>query len=1097
MELLKFIVRNQRLLGGEATVISGSIDYIEAFFDFRTSDWNGLDKWAHFKKDETFYDINLDEDRITREMHLNLEPGIWEVKLHGDENIEGEVSMRITTSAVYITVEDFGELHEGGVLPEVAASAAEQIAAKAENANENAKEALAKAEAIFTAAANGEFDGEKGEPFTYEDFTEEQLESLRGPQGVQGEKGETGPHGPMGAAFTYEDFTEEQLMALIGPEGQKGEDGVGIRDFYYEQSLLDDGTNKLHIYLTNGEERTFYIKNGSKGSKGEQGPQGIQGLQGEQGPKGSAGYSPLIQVETVDGVHQVTVVDINGTKSFEIKDGENGKDGMTEALKFTGLAEGTYDGTEEKTVNIKNPVYPINIGHGSDGYYADKTFDEIYEAYDKGYEIFCNLLITSDNDPYHYYQRVPFEAMWQYSATEKPMYLIFSSFSPEDLSGERPRGILIRIGADEKVYVSKGIDGIKNPYALTFTGAVSGTYNGSEAVTIEIPKGGSENGAADWAVNDPKAEGYVKNRTHWMETTVHQNFEFDGVLDGKEYIHLNEGTNPEEVGQEYIIRLSEFFPASVDEIIGTKITYREPWAGQHEFVVAEGDIAGRELGEEKCWVISDPDGNGAEMYIASADDKFKRTGSDKYIPKGISVYYLDSGTYMEKIEFSQPVKVEEIYHKIDRKYLPDDIGAGGSDNGESSGGVTSWDDLPAPVPNSHLPEGYPYVEGESKETVIFEEATVTCGEAAISEVLPLVLGGIYKVKWNGTEYTCVAYEFDATAMGVGVLTVIGNGVIFGLPDTGEPFVIAPLEVGGVTLVASIDGSETAVVKITEVAGETIHKMDNKFIDSEWMANTSIVKSAFIPETVVTYEREDDKSATLELENIPEQIFKDGQKYYVTFEGSEYTVESLVLTLGTTTAVWIGNWTIEGIGYEGRTPPDVPFCITCSKAGTDAAQNASIARSEEYSNSLTATIKAEFDETIYNKVPEKFLPEKALKKYYKFPVDLENGWPDGVNMSEELIAALPKAQQAMMDGYIIFGTYGNVPCLITDVLYDDIDGMHRIEFSAFSESIHRGNYGTNVIYSKKELILASSTEGSTKQFRITVDDSGTLTATEIT
>ena len=32
---------------------------------------------------------------------------------------------------------------------------------------------------------------------------------------------------------------------------------------------------------------------------------------------------------------------------------------------------------------------------------------------------------------------------------------------------------------------------------------------------------------------------------------------------------------------------------------------------------------------------------------------------------------------------------------------------------------------------------------------------------------------------------------------------------------------------------------------------------------------------------------------------------------------------------------------------------------------------------------------------------------------------------------------------------------------------------------------------------KEFILASSTEGSTKKFKVTVDDSGALTATEIT
>lgn len=55
--------------------------------------------------------------------------------------------------------------------------------------------------ALAQAKASGEFNGEKGSPFTYEDFTPEQLESLKGPKGDP---------------FTYEDFTEEQLEALIG-----------------------------------------------------------------------------------------------------------------------------------------------------------------------------------------------------------------------------------------------------------------------------------------------------------------------------------------------------------------------------------------------------------------------------------------------------------------------------------------------------------------------------------------------------------------------------------------------------------------------------------------------------------------------------------------------------------------------------------------------------------------------------------------------------------------------------------------------------------------------------------------------------------------
>lgn len=34
---------------------------------------------------------------------------------------------------------------------------------------------------------------------------------------------------------------------------------------------------------------------------------------------------------------------------------------------------------------------------------------------------------------------------------------------------------------------------LKNPYALTFDGAASGTYDGSSAVTINIPSGGGSN----------------------------------------------------------------------------------------------------------------------------------------------------------------------------------------------------------------------------------------------------------------------------------------------------------------------------------------------------------------------------------------------------------------------------------------------------------------------------------------------------------------------------------------------------------------------------------------------------------------------------
>ena len=40
----------------------------------------------------------------------------------------------------------------------------------------------------------------------------------QGPQGPIGPQGEVGPQGPKGDPFTYDDFTPEQLAKLKGPK---------------------------------------------------------------------------------------------------------------------------------------------------------------------------------------------------------------------------------------------------------------------------------------------------------------------------------------------------------------------------------------------------------------------------------------------------------------------------------------------------------------------------------------------------------------------------------------------------------------------------------------------------------------------------------------------------------------------------------------------------------------------------------------------------------------------------------------------------------------------------------------------------------------
>jgi hypothetical protein len=65
--------------------------------------------------------------------------------------------------------------------------------------------------------------GDKGDPFTYDDFTPEQLEGLRGPQGIQGETGPAGtaPHIDSTTGNWFVGSTDTGVHAQ-GPAGQDG-----------------------------------------------------------------------------------------------------------------------------------------------------------------------------------------------------------------------------------------------------------------------------------------------------------------------------------------------------------------------------------------------------------------------------------------------------------------------------------------------------------------------------------------------------------------------------------------------------------------------------------------------------------------------------------------------------------------------------------------------------------------------------------------------------------------------------------------------------------------------------------------------------------
>lgn len=122
-----------------------------------------------------------------------------------------------------------------------------------------------------------------------------------GEQGIKGDTGETGPAGPKGD------------VGAIGPKGDKGDKG----DAGAAGNIGPQGPR--------GEK-------GDAGEKGDVGETGPQGKPGEAGPKGETGepgkdgVSPTLSIGSITGGHRITITDAAGSKSFDVKDGENGKD---------------------------------------------------------------------------------------------------------------------------------------------------------------------------------------------------------------------------------------------------------------------------------------------------------------------------------------------------------------------------------------------------------------------------------------------------------------------------------------------------------------------------------------------------------------------------------------------------------------------------------------------------------------------------------------------------------------------------------------------------------------------------------------------------
>ena len=264
--MMEFYVSGQSLKMFTPVTAADSLKYLTAQFHFTDNDWDGYTRWAHFRKGETVYDIELDEeDRITEEDALNLTTGEWEIYLTGTKD-----TARLTTVVVVLTVKESGlvdaPLH---VLPQ---SVAEQIDAKA-------AQALLTAQAVKAAADAGKFNGRDGKSFEIKGYYASTAALEEGvPAPAPGDAYCVGSAAPYDV-YIYDGVSGEWVNnGTI--QGAKGEDGAPGTTF------------TPHL---DGNGNLSWTNDGGLENPATQNIRGAAGAKGETGAAGKSAYAAAVE----------------------------------------------------------------------------------------------------------------------------------------------------------------------------------------------------------------------------------------------------------------------------------------------------------------------------------------------------------------------------------------------------------------------------------------------------------------------------------------------------------------------------------------------------------------------------------------------------------------------------------------------------------------------------------------------------------------------------------------------------------------------------------------------------------------------------------
>ena len=173
-------------------------------------------------------------------------------------------------------------------------------------------------------------------------------ESLAGAGALKGEKGDP---------FTYDDFTPEQLLAL---KGENGIDGKSAYQLAVEKGFV--GTEAEWVASLKGETGPI----GPQGIQGEIGPIGPQGIQGKIGPQGPKGDSYQITETDYAAIAEMVPVpsktsELTNDSNFITEVKLNGESVVNENGSID-LQLGSLDTTLGETITCNQAIGGISAG---------------------------------------------------------------------------------------------------------------------------------------------------------------------------------------------------------------------------------------------------------------------------------------------------------------------------------------------------------------------------------------------------------------------------------------------------------------------------------------------------------------------------------------------------------------------------------------------------------------------------------------------------------------------------------------------------------------------------------------------------------------